>query len=141
VSGKGGKTRYLPLHPGTSGLIHDYLETAGHGAADDGALFRPIRNNRTGRLDQAMTPDGVYKLVRAYSASTSSRLCLAVTPHSRCTTVSSLADRPTKIFLDYTRNGLGATYVGCCSPRARMGFPVAMPVAAEIMRALKASDI
>jgi integrase len=31
VSGKGGKTRYLPLHPGTAALIHDYLEVAGHG--------------------------------------------------------------------------------------------------------------
>lgn len=68
VAGKGGKTRYLPLHPGTNGLIHDYLGAAGHGADEDGALFRPIRNNRTGRLDQAMTPDGVYKLVRTYSA-------------------------------------------------------------------------
>jgi site-specific recombinase XerD len=68
VSGKGGKTRYLPLHPGTQGLIHDYLETAGHGEDDNGALFRPIRNNATGRLDAAITPDGIYKLVRAYSA-------------------------------------------------------------------------
>jgi site-specific recombinase XerD len=68
VSGKGGKTRYLPLHPGTSGLVHDYLDAAGHKADDDGALFRPIRNNRTGRLDTALTPDGVYKLVRNYSA-------------------------------------------------------------------------
>jgi integrase/recombinase XerD len=25
VTGKGGKTRYLPLHPSTQGLIHDYL--------------------------------------------------------------------------------------------------------------------
>src|SRR6204780_4303296 len=25
VSGKGGKTRYLPLHPGTQALVHDYL--------------------------------------------------------------------------------------------------------------------
>ena len=32
VSGKGGKTRYLPLHPGTNGLINDYLDAAGHGA-------------------------------------------------------------------------------------------------------------
>jgi site-specific recombinase XerC len=31
VSGKGEKTRYLPLHPGTNELIHDYLEAAGHG--------------------------------------------------------------------------------------------------------------
>ena len=46
VSGKGGKTRYMPLHPGTNGLIHDYLEAAGHGGDDAGALFRPLRNNR-----------------------------------------------------------------------------------------------
>jgi integrase/recombinase XerD len=68
VSGKGGKTRWLPLHPGTNGLISDYLEAAGHGADDAGALFRPVRNNRTGDLAGAITPDGVYKLVRAYSA-------------------------------------------------------------------------
>jgi integrase/recombinase XerD len=68
VSGKGGKTRYLPLHPGTNGLITDYLEAAGHAADEGGALFRPIRNNRTGRLERAITADGVYRLVRAYSA-------------------------------------------------------------------------
>ena len=68
VSGKGGKNRYLPLHPGTNGLINDYLDAAGHGADDAGALFRPLRNNATGRLDKAITPDGIYKLVRAYSA-------------------------------------------------------------------------
>jgi integrase/recombinase XerD len=68
VSGKGGKTRYLPLHPGTNGLINDYLDDAGHGADENGALFRPVRNNRTGRLERAITADGVYRLVRAYSA-------------------------------------------------------------------------
>jgi integrase/recombinase XerD len=68
VSGKGGKTRYLPLHPGTMGLVTDYLEIAGHGADDNGALFRPVKNNSGGGLDRAITADGVYKLVRAYSA-------------------------------------------------------------------------
>ena len=68
VSGKGGKTRYVPLHPGTNALIHDYLEAAGHGTDEVGALFRPVRNNRTGQLERAITADGVYKLVRAYSA-------------------------------------------------------------------------
>src|SRR3984885_13255306 len=68
VSGKGGKTRYLPLHPGTAALIHDYLEVAGHGTDENGALFRPIKNNTTGTLERAITADGVYKLVRAYSA-------------------------------------------------------------------------
>jgi len=68
VSGKGGKTRYLPLHPGTQALIHDYLDVAGHGTDENGALFRPVKNNTTGTLDEAITPDGIYKLVRAYSA-------------------------------------------------------------------------
>jgi len=68
VSGKGSKTRDLPLHPGTNALIHDYLDAAGHGTDENGALFRPVRNNRTGRLERAITADGVYRLVRAYSA-------------------------------------------------------------------------
>jgi integrase/recombinase XerD len=68
VSGKGGKTRYLPLHPGTNALVHDYLDAAGHGTDEGGALFRPVKNNTTGRLDMAITADGVYRLVRAYSA-------------------------------------------------------------------------
>jgi len=68
VSGKGGKTRYLPLHPGTNSLINDYLDAAGHTEDESGALFRPIKNNRTGRLERAITADGVYRLVRSYSA-------------------------------------------------------------------------
>jgi site-specific recombinase XerD len=67
ASGKGDKTRYLPLHPGTNALIHDYLEAAGHGNDDNGALFRPLKNNRTGRLEKAVSPDAVYKLVKGYS--------------------------------------------------------------------------
>jgi len=59
VSRKGGKTRYLPLHPGTHGLINDYLDAAGHGLDEGGALFRPVRNNRTGRLEASITADGV----------------------------------------------------------------------------------
>lgn len=67
IHGKGGKTRYVPLHPAASGLIGDYLEAAGHGADGTGALFRPIRNNCTGVLDKALTPDAVYKIVRGLS--------------------------------------------------------------------------
>jgi integrase/recombinase XerD len=67
VSGKGDKTRYVELHPGTSALIHDYLEAAGRGADDHGPLFRPIRNNRTGEVEKSLTPDMIYKLVQKYS--------------------------------------------------------------------------
>ena len=68
VSGKGEKTRYLPLHPGTNTLIHEYLEASGHSSDENGALFRPVKNNTTHTLAGALTPDGVYRLVRSYSA-------------------------------------------------------------------------
>jgi site-specific recombinase XerD len=67
VHGKGSKTRYIPVHAGTLELLNDYLDEAHHAADTEGALFRPIRNNRTGRLDNTITPDGVYKLVRGYA--------------------------------------------------------------------------
>jgi integrase len=62
------ETRYLPLHPGTNVLIHEYLEASGHGSDENSALFRPVKNNCTGTLEGALTPDAVYKLVRSYSA-------------------------------------------------------------------------
>jgi integrase/recombinase XerD len=68
VAGKGEKTPYLPLHPGTNELIHDYLDAAGHGEDENGALFRPRKNNRIGRLEKALSPDAIYKIVRRYSA-------------------------------------------------------------------------
>ena len=67
VSGKGGKTRYVPLHPAASSLVADYLAAAGHGGEDDGALFRPLHHARAQGAAQAITADGVYKIVRAYS--------------------------------------------------------------------------
>ena len=67
VFGKGSKTRYVPLHPAASGLVLDYLEAAGHGAEDGGALFRSLHNNRADGLARGITPDAVYKIVRAYS--------------------------------------------------------------------------
>lgn len=67
VHGKGGKTRYIPLHPGTAELLTDYVEHVGHGSDPAAPLFRPVRNNLTGTLDAPMTTHGVYKLVRAYA--------------------------------------------------------------------------
>jgi site-specific recombinase XerD len=66
-SGKGGKTRYVPLHPAASGLIHDYLDVARHGHEETGALFRSVSNNRIKESQKPITPDGVYKLVQKYS--------------------------------------------------------------------------
>jgi len=94
ISGKGGKTRYLPLHPAASGLIAEYLEAAGHGGAEASPLFRPLHNSRDQRSAQAITPDGIYRMVREYSA----RLGFEIGAHSlRATAATNALDHQADI--------------------------------------------
>ena len=67
IHGKGGKIRYVPLHPGSLDRINDYLFAAGHSDDQTGALFRPIKSNMGGALTDAITANGVYDLVRKYA--------------------------------------------------------------------------
>lgn len=67
VFGKGSKTRYVPVHPAALSAIREYLDLAGHGEDRSGALFRPVKNPK-GSLEEAITGDGVYKLVKKYAA-------------------------------------------------------------------------
>jgi len=87
VHGKGSKVRNIPLHPGTQGLLADYLEASGHAHEKSGALFRPIRNNRTGALDRTLTGDGIYKLVRGYAK----KLGVAIGAHALRATAATNA--------------------------------------------------
>jgi len=66
VFGKGSKTRYVPLHQEAATHIHEYLEASGHGDDRNGPLFRPIRNNRTGTSDQALTGSTILRMVKSY---------------------------------------------------------------------------
>lgn len=76
VHGKGGKLRYLPLHPGTAGLIDAYLVAAGHAGVPGAALFRPVKGGLRSPVSlegpapagRAITPDGVYKMLRSCAA-------------------------------------------------------------------------
>jgi integrase/recombinase XerD len=71
IQGKGDKIRYIPVHPGAIRLIDKYLEAAKHGGELDGALFRPVRNNRTGTLDKHLDPGSIYRnIVRKYGLAT-----------------------------------------------------------------------
>ncbi len=98
VSGKWNNTRYVPLHPAAGALIHDYLQADGRGQDGTGALFRPLRNNRPGRDVggelPAITADGVYKIVRAYS----SRLGFEIGVHAlRATAATNALDHQADI--------------------------------------------
>ena len=66
VHGKGSKLRHVPLHPASQERIDEYLQAAGHGALPSAPLFKPIRNNRRGTTDTALTTDGVYQLIKIY---------------------------------------------------------------------------
>ncbi|PLY39343.1 integrase [Janthinobacterium sp. ROICE36] len=69
IHGKGGKLRYVPLHPATAEHIADYLVAAGHGDDKAGALFRPVSGNTRRTEHTAITADGVYKMLAGYAAS------------------------------------------------------------------------
>lgn len=94
VSGKGSKTRYIPLHPIARGLVIEYLESAGHRTDPEGALFRPLPQKRYRGSSRSISPDGVYKLVRDYSA----RLGFQIGAHSlRATAATNALDHKAEI--------------------------------------------
>ncbi len=70
IQGKGEKIRYLPLNPHASRLIDLYLEASGHGDDRPSALFRPIKNNRSGTLDKHLDVASICRLIRHYGVLT-----------------------------------------------------------------------
>jgi integrase/recombinase XerD len=61
IRGKRSKVRFVPVNAAALRTIEAYLAMAGHRADLDGPLFRPVKNNRTGRLDRALDPASVYR--------------------------------------------------------------------------------
>lgn len=71
IMGKGSKLRYVPVNPKAILYIEDYLDFYGHRDDPEGALFRPVKNNRNGNLDAHLTPHAVYQnIVHHYSKMT-----------------------------------------------------------------------
>jgi hypothetical protein len=50
IKGKRSKIRFIPINAAAQRMIEDYLALTGHRGDVEGALFRPVANNRTGRL-------------------------------------------------------------------------------------------
>jgi site-specific recombinase XerD len=98
VHGKGGKLRYVPAFAGTLELIADYLEVAGHETDQDGALFRPIQNNVTGRLNVAMTAQALYAHVVCYYGKKCGLVGERLGPHAlRATAATNALDHEADI--------------------------------------------
>jgi integrase/recombinase XerD len=61
VKGKRDKIRFVPVHVAAQRLIEQYLALAGHAVDTAGPVFRPVTNNRTGKLDRPLDPASVYR--------------------------------------------------------------------------------
>ena len=61
VKGKRAKIRFVPVNAAAQRTIEEYLARAGHRGDADGPLFRPVKNNRTGRLDRHLDPASIYR--------------------------------------------------------------------------------
>jgi integrase/recombinase XerD len=71
VEGKRGKIRFIVANPAALRMIEAYLLLTGHRGDADGALFRPVKNNRTGELDRHLDPASLYRnIVRKYAIET-----------------------------------------------------------------------
>ena len=65
IHGKGGKLRYVPLHPVAAERLYTYLEASGHHQEHANApLFRPLRGPKTGL---GISAEGIYALVGQYA--------------------------------------------------------------------------
>ncbi len=67
VWGKGGKVRYLPIHPNTLELVATYLKAAGHGASPCHWLFQSVSHHLASESNGGLTPGAVYsEVVKRY---------------------------------------------------------------------------
>ncbi|MCC6695152.1 MAG: tyrosine-type recombinase/integrase [Candidatus Hydrogenedentes bacterium] len=90
VSGKGGKVRYLPVHPAAVRLIEEYLEARGHRLDGPGALFQPVKNPY-GKTEKPLTGRAIHAAVVRKWALVAGVHLSAVRPHALRTTAATNA--------------------------------------------------
>ena len=85
-----------------------------------------------------LQPANAWPLVKRFAKGFAE--ALAGSDPDRYLATATLKLRPGKIFIDYLRNGRGATAVASYSLRARTGAPVAVPLAWSELAKLKRAD-
>ncbi len=140
VDGNRGRMRIAAMHPEAEQRIGDYLRRAGHGLDPTGPLFRPVANNRGGRLDRALDPGSVYSNVVRYHASRAglTREVEGLCAHSLRATAAATAlregARPEAVRDWLGHAGLAATLryyrppaSECIAPALRISYPGPAP--------------
>jgi integrase/recombinase XerD len=97
VHGKGGKIRYVPVHPRAIRLLEEYLDATGHRHEPDGALFRPVRP-RSNAYGQPLTAGAVYRNVVMHYAKRLGIFMELMGPHAlRATAATNALDHGSDI--------------------------------------------
>lgn len=63
INGKGGKIRFVPIHPHALQRISDYLAMAGHGIDGDAPLFQRVGPRRSIGPSRPLTGHAIYRHV------------------------------------------------------------------------------
>ncbi|HEX7638574.1 MAG TPA: tyrosine-type recombinase/integrase [Burkholderiaceae bacterium] len=87
IHGKGGKTRFVPRHPAAAAALDAYLRAAGHAADGAAPLFHALPRRPGDTPARGLSPDMVYRLVRAYTT----QLDCPVGPHAMRATATTNA--------------------------------------------------
>lgn len=85
-----------------------------------------------------LTPKDSWQDVKAFSHSIVKYMAQLIP--DRFSAVAGPKNRVGRIFIDYLRNGLGATTICAYSVRAREGLPVSVPIRREEVSELKAAN-
>jgi DNA ligase D len=109
-------------------ILRDRLEALGF------RVFLRTTGGKGLHLAVALAGGGDWRLVKGFAEALSRSM--ASDAPSLFTAVSSKAQRKGRIYLDYLRNGRGASAVASYSLRARPGFPVATPIAWSELRTI-----
>jgi bifunctional non-homologous end joining protein LigD len=86
-----------------------------------------------------LTPKADWNTVKAFSHAIVKHMAKLVP--DRFSAVSGPKNRVGRIFIDYLRNGLGATTVSAYSVRTREGLPVSVPIFPEEIHDIKGADV
>jgi len=85
-----------------------------------------------------LTPRDDWDTVKAFAQAVVQHLARVIP--QRFTARMGAANRVGKLFVDYLRNNHGATTAAAYSARSRPGLGVSMPIAWDVLTALKRSD-
>jgi bifunctional non-homologous end joining protein LigD len=113
--------------------VRDHLETLGF------AAYLKLTGGKGLHVVTPLEPAADWEKTKTFTHQFVSTIAEA--DPKRFVTVATKAKRSGKIFLDYLRNGRGATAIAPWSPRARAGAPISVPAPWSLLEKARAMPV